>query len=45
MLDPKILRTSIAEVQESLSLRGYKLNTDAWEEMESARKELQGSTE
>ena len=45
MLDPKILRTSITEVQESLSLRGYKLNTDAWEEMESARKELQGSTE
>ena len=45
MLDPKILRTSIAEVQESLSLRGYKLNTDAWEEMESARKELQASTE
>ena len=45
MLDPKILRTSIAEVQESLSLRGYKLNTDVWEEMESARKELQGSTE
>ncbi len=45
MLDPKILRTSIAEVQESLSLRGYKLNIDAWEEMESARKELQGSTE
>ena len=45
MLDPKILRTSINEVKESLSLRGYQLDVESWEKLESTRKELQGSTE
>ena len=45
MLDPKALRSSLVEVKDSLLLRGYDLDINLWEKMESSRKELQGSTE
>ena len=42
MLDPKALRSSLVEVKDSLLLRGYDLDINLWEKMESSRKELQG---
>ncbi|MDX1653671.1 MAG: serine--tRNA ligase [Candidatus Competibacteraceae bacterium] len=41
MLDPKLLRTELATVAERLALRGFVLDTDRIEALESRRKDLQ----
>ena len=41
MLDPKLLRTELATVAERLALRGFVLDTDHIEALESRRKDLQ----
>ena len=41
MLDPQLLRTDPDGVAEALATRGYDLDTAAWRELETRRKELQ----
>ena len=41
MLDPKLLRTEIAQVAENLAKRGYELDIDRYKSLESSRKSLQ----
>jgi seryl-tRNA synthetase len=41
MLDPQLLRTDLDRVAEALTARGYALDTKAWRELESRRKDLQ----
>jgi len=41
MLDPQLLRTDPEAVAAALEPRGYKLDVDAWRQLEAHRKELQ----
>lgn len=45
MLDPKLLRNDLKATGEQLARRGYKLDSDRIQELESARKQLQIQTE
>lgn len=45
MLDPNLLRHNINEVAQQLAKRGYKLNVDAINELETKRKTLQTETQ
>ncbi len=45
MLDPKKLRKETSEVALNLSRRGFNFDQNTWNDLESERKELQGSNE
>ncbi|MGQ4879476.1 serine--tRNA ligase [Billgrantia sp. LNSP4103-1] len=45
MLDPKLLRSDLAAVAQRLAKRGFTLDTDRLEALESRRRELQTETE
>ncbi|RDE24736.1 serine--tRNA ligase [Motiliproteus coralliicola] len=45
MLDPKLLRNDLETVVEKLTTKGYQFDTARFNELESARKSLQSSTE
>ncbi|MBS9780203.1 MAG: serine--tRNA ligase [Moraxellaceae bacterium] len=45
MLDPKLLRGDLTELKTQLATRGYELDVDFWQELESKRKALQVKTE
>ena len=45
MIDPKLLRGDLTEIKTKLATRGYELDTNFWEQIESERKELQVHTE
>ncbi len=45
MLDPKKLRKETSEVALNLSRRGFNFDQSTWNDLESERKELQGSNE
>jgi seryl-tRNA synthetase len=45
MLDPKLLRRDLAQVEIALQRRDFKLNVEAYEALENKRRELQLSTE
>ncbi len=45
MLDPKLLRGDLTELKAQLATRGYELDIDFWQELESKRKALQVKTE
>ena len=45
MLDPKLLRNELATVAEQLSRRGFQLQTDQFEALETTRKTLQVKTQ
>lgn len=45
MIDPKLLRKDLTQLQQQLATRGYQLDIAFWEEMESKRKSLQVTTE
>jgi len=45
MLDPQLVRNQLAFVAEQLTRRGYTLNTDKLNALESQRREIQGETQ
>ncbi|MDO6459831.1 serine--tRNA ligase [Granulosicoccaceae sp. 1_MG-2023] len=45
MLDPKLLRSDLAAVAENLARRGFSLDVDAFQQMETRRRELQTRTQ
>ena len=45
MLDPKLLRSDLHAVAQRLAKRGYALDTERLEALESRRRELQAETE
>ncbi|VAX06414.1 Seryl-tRNA synthetase [hydrothermal vent metagenome] len=45
MLDPKLLRNDLQNCAERLGFRGYTLNTELFEKLESQRKQLQVETQ
>lgn len=45
MLDPKLLRTDIESVAQRLAVKGFQLDTARFNELESARRDLQSRTE
>lgn len=45
MIDPKLLRKDLPQLQQQLATRGYQLDIAFWEEMETKRKSLQVTTE
>ncbi len=45
MIDPKLLRGDLSDLQQQLATRGYALNMDFWQTVESERKSLQIKTE
>ena len=45
MLDPKLLRSDLIATKDALATRGYALDVDFWQELESRRKALQVRTE
>nr|A5WFN9.1 RecName: Full=Serine--tRNA ligase; AltName: Full=Seryl-tRNA synthetase; Short=SerRS; AltName: Full=Seryl-tRNA(Ser/Sec) synthetase [Psychrobacter sp. PRwf-1] len=45
MIDPKLLRQDLTELKQKLAKRGYELDVDFWQQMESQRKSLQVITE
>lgn len=45
MIDPKLLRQDLTELKHKLAKRGYELDVDFWQQMESQRKSLQVLTE
>ncbi len=45
MLDPKLLRANIQSVAKNLKRRGYQLNIDSFEQLESRRRQLQTNTQ
>ncbi|MDO5650743.1 MAG: serine--tRNA ligase [Moraxella sp.] len=45
MLDPKLLRGDLQELQAKLATRGYELDIAFWQDMESKRKAIQVTTE
>ncbi len=45
MLDPKLLRNDLQNCAERLALRGYTLDTELFEKLESQRKQLQVDTQ
>ncbi len=45
MIDPKLLRQDLTELQAKLASRGYALDIDFWQDMEAQRKSLQVKTE
>ena len=45
MIDPKLLRQDLTELKHKLAKRGYELDIDFWQQMESERKSLQVLTE
>lgn len=45
MIDPKLLRQDLTDLKQKLAKRGYELDVDFWQQMESQRKSLQVLTE
>lgn len=45
MLDPKLLRTQLDEVDAQLARRGFRLDTDAFRSLETRRKDVQSRTQ
>lgn len=45
MLDPKLLRGDLTELEEKLATRGYEFDIDFWQDLENQRKALQIETE
>lgn len=45
MLDPKLLRGNLAELQAKLATRGYELDLSFWQSLEEERKAIQVKTE
>lgn len=45
MIDPKLLRQDLTELKQKLAKRGYELDVDFWQQIESQRKSLQVLTE
>ncbi len=45
MIDPKLLRGDLTDLQQQLTTRGYALDIDFWQAIESERKSLQMHTE
>ncbi|WP_296405199.1 serine--tRNA ligase [Psychrobacter sp.] len=45
MIDPKFLRQDLTELKQKLAKRGYELDVEFWEQLESQRKSLQVITE
>lgn len=45
MLDPKLLRDDLSDLQAKLATRGYQLDIDFWQDLEQRRKSLQIKTE
>ncbi len=45
MIDPKLLRGDLTELQQQLSTRGYALDVEFWQTIENTRKSLQMQTE
>ena len=45
MLDPKLLRSDLANVAQQLSKKGYTLDIEQFEQLELSRRELQTKTE
>ena len=45
MIDPKLLRGDLSDLQQQLATRGYALDIDFWQMVESERKSLQIKTE
>lgn len=45
MIDPKLLRTDLAEVNQALAKRGISLDVQEWQTLESQRKSLQTRSE
>ena len=45
MLDPKLLRGDLNDLQTKLATRGYQLDIDFWQDLEQRRKSLQIKTE
>ena len=45
MLDPKLLRGDLSDLQVNLATRGYQLDIDFWQDLEQRRKSLQIKTE
>ncbi len=45
MLDPKLLRGDLSDLQVKLATRGYQLDIDFWQDLEQRRKSLQIKTE
>jgi len=45
MIDPKLLRTDLPALKQKLATRGFDLDLDFWQTIESDRKELQIKTE
>ena len=45
MIDPKLLRGDLTDLQQQLTTRGYALDIEFWQTIESERKSLQVKTE
>ena len=45
MLDPKLLRNSLSEVETALKKRSFEADLVSWKKLEKARKGLQADTE
>ena len=45
MIDPKLLRGDLTDLQQQLTTRGYPLDIEFWQTIESERKSLQVKTE
>lgn len=45
MIDPKLLRGDLSDLQQQLATRGYALDMEFWQSIESERKSLQVKTE
>lgn len=45
MIDPKLLRSDLSDLQQQLATRGYALDMEFWQSIESERKSLQVKTE
>ncbi|WP_077730587.1 serine--tRNA ligase [Methylocaldum sp. 14B] len=45
MLDPRLFRTQLDEVEAQLARRSFKLDTEVFRELENQRKEIQGRTQ
>ena len=45
MLDPKKLRKETKEIADNLNRRGFTFDHSVWDDLETQRKELQGSNE
>ena len=45
MIDPKLLRNSLSEVEVALKKRSFEADLASWKKLENDRKELQADTE